>query len=381
MKIKPTVLFKEFLASEQAGGVVLVISTIIALAIANSSVGEAYLHWLHSSVMGLSIEHWVNDGLMTIFFLLVGLELEREIYAGELSDFKNAILPICAAIGGMVVPAAIHYSICHGSIYQRGAGIPMATDIAFSLGILSLVSNRVPFALKVFLIALAIADDLGAVVVIAIFYTKTISTLYLCFALSTFVGLCILNRMRINAIWVYMLGGIVLWQFMYLSGVHATITGVLLAFALPFRDGGETSPSYRLQHWLHRPVAFFVLPAFALVNTCIPIGADWLEGLQQPNSIGIFLGLVVGKPLGIILFCAVALKFKFCTLPEEVQFVHIVGASFLAGIGFTMSIFISILAFDSVELVNHSQVMVLVASVAAATAGLIWFLTRVPKLK
>jgi len=379
MKIRSTKLFREFFESEQAGGIILMLFTIAALAIANSSVGELYIHWLHTTVLGFTIEHWVNDGLMTIFFLMVGLELEREIYAGELSDIRNAILPICAAIGGMIVPAAIHFSICNGTVYQRGAGIPMATDIAFSLGVLSLVSSRVPFSLKVFLTALAIADDLGAVVVIAIFYTKSISISYLTTAIGIFLGLCVLNRMRINAVWIYMLGGVAMWYCMYHSGVHATISGVLLAFALPFRDGSESSPSYRLQHLLHRPVAFGILPLFALVNTCIPIESNWLTTLGQPNSVGIFLGLVVGKPVGIMLLCFLALKAKLCEMPEELTLSHLMGASLLAGIGFTMSIFVSLLAFDDAELVNSSQVMVLIASAVSAIAGLLWFLARVPR--
>ncbi len=379
MKIKATKLFNEFLHSEQASGIILLVFTIAALAIANSPLGEPTIHWFHTKFFGLSIEHWVNDALMSVFFLLVGLELEREIYAGELSDIRNAILPICAAIGGLLVPAAIHFSICNGTIYQRGAGIPMATDIAFSLGVLSLVSSRVPFSLKVFLTALAIVDDLGAILVIAVFYTKSLSMGYLAGAMAVFAGLCLLNRLKVNAIWVYLLGGIAMWYCMLHSGVHATISGVLLAFALPFRDGGESSPSYRLQHWLHSPVAFVILPVFAIVNTCIRIESDWLAGLSQPNSIGIFLGLVVGKPVGILLSCWLAIKLKLCTLPDEVNVSHLVGAGLLAGIGFTMSIFVSLLAFEDAALINNSQVVVLIASAFAAIIGLGWFFLFVPK--
>jgi NhaA family Na+:H+ antiporter len=379
MKIKATKLFNEFLHSEQASGIILLVFTIVALAIANSPLGEPTIHWFHTKFFGLSIEHWVNDALMSVFFLLVGLELEREIYAGELSDIRNAILPICAAIGGLLVPAAIHFSICNGTIYQRGAGIPMATDIAFSLGVLSLVSSRIPFSLKVFLTALAIVDDLGAILVIAVFYTKSLSMAYLAGAMAVFAGLCLLNRLKVNAIWVYMLGGIAMWYCMLHSGVHATVSGVLLAFTLPFRDGGESSLSYRLQHWLHSPVAFVILPVFAIVNTCIRIESDWLAGLSQPNSIGIFLGLVVGKPMGILLSCWIAIKLKLCTLPDEVNVSHLVGAALLAGIGFTMSIFVSLLAFDDAALINNSQVVVLIASAFAAIIGLAWFFLFVPK--
>ena len=375
-----TKIFKEFFESERAGGIVLVLFTLIALAIANSPFGETYTHGLHQVILGMSLEHWVNDGLMAIFFLLVGLELEREIYAGELHSFRNALLPICAAIGGMIVPAAIHLSFTLGTQSQRGAGIPMATDIAFSLGVLSLLSNRVPFALKVFLTALAIADDLGAVVVIAIFYTKSISIGYVVATLAIFLGLCLFNRNNVDSLWIYLVGGVCIWFCLLHSGIHATLAGVMLAFALPFRDGSEHTPSSRLQHWLHFPVAFGVLPIFALVNTCIPIGGDWIDGLKQSNSLGIFFGLAVGKPVGILLFCSVAVQLKFCTLPQGVTWSHLSGAAMLAGIGFTMSIFVSLLAFDGDEkMINFSQIMVLVSSLAAAVAGVVWFLLFVPK--
>ena len=374
-----TKLFKDFVESERSGGIVLVCFTFLALIVANSPFADTYLHWMHYDVAGMSIEHWVNDGLMTIFFLLVGLELEREIYIGELRSFRDALLPICAAVGGMVVPAAIHLSLTYGTDGQRGAGIPMATDIAFSLGVLSLVSNRVPFALKVFLTALAIADDLGAVMVIAIFYTQSIAYGYLAGAIGVFLGLCLLNRLNVNSVWIYLVGGVAMWYCMVHSGVHATLAGVLLAFALPFRDGGKNSPSYGLQHALHRPVAFGILPLFAIVNTGIPIGSDWLEGLSQPNSLGIFLGLVIGKPAGILAFSFLAVHFKACSLPSDLRWSHVVGASMLAGIGFTMSIFVSILAFDDSKLVNFSQIMVLIASVVAAILGVVWFTMLVPQ--
>ena len=375
-----TKTFKDFFESERAGGIVLVLFTLIALAIANSPFGESYMHGLHHSVLGLSLEHWVNDGLMAIFFLMVGLELEREIYAGELSSFQNALLPICAAAGGMIVPAAIHLAFTYGTVSQRGAGIPMATDIAFSLGVLSLLSSRVPFALKVFLTALAIADDLGAVLVIAVFYTNSISIGYMIASMAIFLTLCLLNRRNVDAMWIYLVGGVCMWFCMFHSGIHATLSGVLVAFALPFRDGGERTASYRLQHWLHYPVAFGVLPIFALVNTCIPIGGDWFEGLTQSNSLGIFCGLVVGKPLGILLFCYVADRCRVCTLPQGLTWSHLVGASMLAGIGFTMSIFVSLLAFHGDEkAINFSQITVLFSSLVAAVAGVVWFMLFVPK--
>ena len=376
----PTKIFKEFFESERAGGIILVIFTAAALLIANSPIAEFYAHELHRKIFGLSLEHWVNDGLMAIFFLLVGLELEREIYVGELRSFRNALLPICAAIGGMLIPAAIHLGFTFSTPSQAGAGIPMATDIAFSLGVLSLLSNRVPVSLKVFLTALAIADDLGAVLVIAIFYSKSLSLFYLGACVAIFFILCFLNRMEVKYLSVYLIGGIALWYCMLHSGIHATLSGVLLAFAIPFRDGGEASPSYRLQHTLHYPVAFGILPVFALVNTCIPIGNDWIEGLTHPNSLGIFGGLLVGKPVGILLMCYLVIQSKVCTLPPGLKWSHLVGASMLAGIGFTMSIFVSLLAFEGDDrMINFSQIAVLIASLVAAVAGAIWFLCFVPK--
>lgn len=373
-----TKLFREFFSSERAGGLALIGFTLIALAIGNSALSESFHHLLHSKLGPLSIEHWVNDALMTIFFLLVGLELEREIYIGELSNLRNALLPIAAAIGGMIVPAAVHLSLNYGLPTQNGAGIPMATDIAFSLGILSLFSNRVPYALKIFLTALAIADDLGAVLVIAIFYTKTIAFTYLGAAIGVFAFLCVLNRMRIHVLSIYLIGGVAMWYFMFHSGIHATITGVLLAFALPFGDGKSKSPSYILQHRLHHPVAFLVLPIFAIVNTSIPIGDDWYSGLTQANSLGIMLGLVVGKPIGILLFSYACIAAKISSMPEGLRWSHLVGASLLAGIGFTMSIFVSLLAFEEARLINLSQIAVLIASVLAAVLGGIWFALVVP---
>ena len=375
-----TKIFREFFESERAGGIVLVFFTITALTIANSPIGGTYAHGLHTTILGMSVEHWVNDGLMTIFFLLVGLELEREIYVGELHSFRDALLPIFAAIGGMIVPAAMHLVFTYGTPSQLGAGIPMATDIAFSLGVLSLLSNRVPFALKVFLTALAIADDLGAVLVIGIFYTKSVSIAYLTAAVGIFVGLCFINRKKVDAFWIYLLGGFGLWFCMLHSGIHATLAGVLLAFAVPFRDGSESSPSYRLQHLLHYPVAFGILPVFAMVNTCIPIGEDWMTGLAQPNSIGIFCGLLIGKPVGILVLCFAAIQCKICLMPTGLTWSHLVGASILAGIGFTMSIFVSLLAFQGdAKMINGSQIAVLIASLVAAIGGFVWFVVFVQK--
>jgi NhaA family Na+:H+ antiporter len=300
------------------------------------------------------------------------LELEREIYHGELSDIKNASLPIFGAIGGMLVPAGLFLLLNFGTDTQAGAGIPMATDIAFAIGILSLLGNRVPTSLKIFLTALAVMDDLGAIIVIAIFYTTSIAFTNLFIALGVFSFLLILNRLKIHNLIPYLIGGVVMWYFMLHSGVHATITGVLLAFAIPFGNGGEKSPSYILQHFLHKPVAFFILPLFAIANTCIAVGDSWQSGLGQTNSLGIIAGLVIGKPLGIWLFSFIGVGLGLCALPTDLKWKNIIGAGFLGGIGFTMSIFITLLAFDNADIVNNSKIAILIASLIAGTIGFIF---------
>lgn len=370
--MKLTKLFNDFFNSEKAGGLVLVFVTVLSLGLANSAWQTDYINFWHIDLGGHSIVHWINDGLMTIFFLLIGLELEREIYHGELSDIKNASLPIFGALGGMVVPAGLFLVLNFGTDTQAGAGIPMATDIAFAIGILSLLGNRVPASLKVFLTALAVMDDLGAIIVIAIFYTTSIAFTNLFIALSIFGFLLILNRLKIHNLIPYLVCGVAMWYFMLHSGVHATITGVLLAFAIPFGNGGEKSPSYILQHFLHKPVAFFILPLFAIANTCIAIDNGWQNGLGQTNSIGIIVGLVIGKPLGIGLFSFIGVGLGLCTLPTDLKWKNIVGAGFLGGIGFTMSIFITLLAFDNADIVNNSKIAILIASFVAGTIGFIF---------
>ncbi|WP_109742338.1 Na+/H+ antiporter NhaA [Arcicella aurantiaca] len=372
--MKITRLFKEFAESEKAGGLTLIGCTVISMIIANTFYGNEYTHFWHSALGNQSVEYWINDGLMTIFFLLIGLELEREIYIGELSKIKDALLPIFGAIGGMLIPATIYMYINHGTNFQNGAGIPMATDIAFALGVLSLLGNKVPTSLKVFLTALAVIDDLGAILVIAIFYTKTIIWMNLLIASGIFLGLIVLNRLKIRNLIPYMVGGFAMWYFMLHSGVHATITGVLLAFAVPFGNGDEKSSSYILQHYLHKPVAFLILPLFALANTAIEVNISFQEIITQKYGIGILLGLVVGKPLGIIALTFVAVKLKICKLPSDLNWKMIVGAGCLGGIGFTMSIFITLLAFDEFELQNNSKIVILVASVIAAIIGFVYLL-------
>jgi NhaA family Na+:H+ antiporter len=370
--MKPTKLFNDFFNSEKAGGILLIFCAAISLLLTNSPLGDSYQHLWHLPLGGQSTEYWINDGLMTIFFLLIGLELEREVYIGELSTLKQAALPVVAAVGGMIVPAGLFLVFNFGTSTQSGAGIPMATDIAFAIGILSLLGNRVPTSLKVLLTALAVIDDLGAIIVIAIFYTSSLAFTNLFIAIGILLFLFLLNRLKVYNLIPYILGGGVAWYFMVHSGVHATIAGVLLAFVIPFGDGGENSPSYKLQHFLHKPVAFLILPLFALANTSIVIESDWAQSLTQPGSIGIFAGLIFGKPLGIFLFSFVSITIGICAMPEEIKWKHILGVGFLGGIGFTMSIFITLLAYTSADQITNAKIAVLLASVISGTIGFLW---------
>ncbi|MEC4004554.1 Na+/H+ antiporter NhaA [Flavobacterium sp. SUN052] len=365
-------LFRSFFESEKAGGLVLLICTIFSLLISNSIFSKQYLSIWQTQIGSHSIEHWINDGLMAIFFLLIGLELEREIYKGELSKLKEAILPLSGALGGMIFPALIFAFFNFRTTTQTGFGIPMATDIAFAVGILSLLGNRVPLSLKIFLTALAVIDDLGAILMIAVFYTKTILFVNLLISLSIFGLLLILNRMKVNNLLVYLIGGVFMWYFMLNSGVHATITGVLLAFAIPFQDGSETSISYKLQNWLHYPVAFIIIPLFALSNTAIVIGTNLIHTFSESYSLGIIFGLFIGKPLGILAFTFLAVKLKLTQLPKDISWNKLIGVGFLGGIGFTMSIFITLLAFDNDEIINNSKFMILIASLLSGLIGFIW---------
>ena len=368
--------FKQFAASGKSGGIVLIACTAASLALANSPMGSAWLGFWQQYVAGLSIEHWVNDALMAVFFLLIGLELERELQNGELSDPRNAILPIVAAAGGIAIPALIHFMLNRASPTQAGIGIPMATDIAFALGVLALLGSRVPASLKIFLTALAVMDDLGAIIVIAVFYTAELSWSYLGAALAVFAGLLAMNRLlRVMSLWPYLLGGALLWFLMLKSGVHATIAGVLLAFAIPYssKEDDAKSPSHRLEHVLHKPVAFLILPVFALANTGIVIGAGWAQDLLSQNSLGILVGLVLGKPAGIVLFSLAAVMLGLCRLPLDLAWRHVLGAGLLGGIGFTMSIFITNLAFTGqADVINGSKMAILLASLVAGMIGFAW---------
>ncbi len=372
-----TKLFVEFLQSEQASGIMLIASTAAALMLANSPWGDSFLRLWHFKI-GLDVgalhfrydlAHWINDGLMAIFFLLIGLEIERELYIGELSDIKNASLPIFAAIGGMIIPASIYLAATLGTATVNGFGIPMATDIAFALGILSLAGSRIPVTLKIFLTAFAIIDDLGAILVIALFYSNEFSILYLAAALGIFLLLLALNRLGLRSLVVYLALGVVMWYLILQSGIHAAVAGVLLAFAIPFRDGQESSPSFKLQHALHKPVAFLIMPLFALANTGVVLMGASIDKLISPSTLGIFFGLVIGKPLGIVLFSFIAIKLRVSQWPDGMFMKHLIGAGFLGGIGFTMAIFITILAFGDTEIAQYSKLAILLGSLLAGIVG------------
>jgi len=383
MKIKLTTLFLEFFESERTSGVILLLSAMAAILIANSPYGKNFLDLWHIKMgfdlgpvhLRYDLLHWINDGLMTIFFLLIGLEIEREIYIGELASLKNASLPIFAALGGMLAPAVIFLVLNHGKPTQYGFGIPMATDIAFALGALALLGNKVPASIKIFLTAFAIIDDLGAMVVIALFYAEGFSLTYLLLSLAVFAFLLFLNRRGVNAIPAYLLPGLLMWVLMLQSGVHAAIAGVLLAFAIPFRGGSRSAPSSRIQHFLHKPVAFLIMPVFALANTGIIFSRDLLQNIVSSNTAGIFTGLLIGKPLGILLFALLAIKLGFAKLPDDIGFKELLGVGFLGGIGFTMAIFITILAFGETEIAQSSKIAVMLASFSSGVAGL-WILSR-----
>ncbi len=367
-----TKLYKEFFNSEKAGGLILIAMTILSLFLANSPWQYGYADFWNLKFGGHTTVHWINDGLMSIFFLLIGLELEREIYQGELSNLKKASLPIFGALGGMIIPAAIYLLLNFGTNTQSGAGVPMATDIAFAIGILSLLGKRVPASLKIFLTAMAVIDDLGAIIIIAVAYSTSLSIINLLIALGIFCFLLILNRLKVHNLIPYLFGGVIMWYFMSISGIHPTLSGILLAFTIPFGDGSEKSPSYILQHILHKPVALIILPLFALANTGIKIESNLLNGLSQEYGLGIMAGLAIGKPLGIWLFSLIGVCIGMSSLPSDLNWNIIIGVGFLGGIGFTMSIFINNLAFDIPEIVNTAKIAIFIGSFVAGAIGLFW---------
>lgn len=378
-KINQTV-FKNFFNSEKNGGMLLMVCVIISLVIANSSFSASFSNLLSSSLgfniatlaIHYTVSAWINDGLMAIFFLLVGLEIKREIIEGELSSVKKASLPVLAAVGGMMVPALIYFLFNKDEATASGWGIPMATDIAFALAIIAMLGKNVPASLKIFLAALAIADDLGAILVIAIFYTEQIHLNYLLMAAGVFALLLAFNYFKIKSLWFYLLAGVFLWYFVHHSGIHATIAGVLLAFTIPTNNTAIESPLEKLEHFLVKPVNFLIMPIFALANTNITFQKDMLNGLVSPLGLGIIFGLLVGKTIGISLFTWLAVKTKLANLPTAANWKHIIGVGMLAGIGFTMSIFIAMLSFNDVEHIAEAKFAILCTSVLSGLLGFVY---------
>lgn len=364
-----------FFAAESAAGLVLIAAALIALAIANSPASAGYFLLLQREALGLSIGHWINDGLMAIFFLLVGLEIKRELLAGQLSTWSQRALPGVAALGGMIVPAVIYLVVNSRSPETlRGWAIPAATDIAFALGVLSLLGKRVPVSLKVFLTALAILDDLGAVVIIALFYTRDLSVPMLMYAFAAIVVLMIMNRLKVRHLAPYLIGGIILWYFTLQSGVHATLAGVALALCIPMGDAesSASSPLLRFEEKLHSWVAFGVVPIFGLANAGVSLSGISLQNLLDPVPVGVALGLLLGKQLGIFASSAIAIRTGIAQLPEDSSWTQLYGVALICGIGFTMSLFIGSLAFaNSAHLIDEVKVGVLLGSVLAAVAGVI----------
>lgn len=378
--------FKEFFESSTGGGILLFICVILALIIANSPLGDGLLSFLSTKIgfenesiqLNYSIKQWVDDGLMAIFFLLVGLEIKRELVEGELASPKKAALPIFAAIGGALVPAAIYAFFNHNTDTHHGWGIPMATDIAFALAVISMLDKRVPASLKIFLAALAIVDDLLAILVIAIFYSSELHYTYLLYAGGIFALQLTFNKFGIKNILAYVIPGIFMWYFIHHSGIHATIAGVLTAMTLPTTPDDKESPLEKLEHILAKPVNFIIIPIFAFVNTAIALSADMIGGLSSPMGLGIIVGLVVGKSIGILFTCFICVKSGLSSLPEGASWKHMFGVGLLGGIGFTMSIFVAMLSFADPLHIEEAKLAILVASLIAGISGYI-FLSSLSK--
>jgi len=371
---------KNFFAREEKSGILLLLFATLALITVNSPLNSLYYDIKYTDVpislgefnFTKTISHWVNDGLMAIFFFVIGLELKREILEGELSSFDRMVLPAIAAIGGMVAPAIIYVLInINNPENMSGWAIPTATDIAFSLAVLLIIGKNVPLSLKVFLLSLAIIDDLGAVLIIAFFYTAQISGTYLIYSSIVFVLLILINRMGINKMYIYMILGVFLWYFVLKSGVHATIAGVLLATTIPntSNNGLEHSMLKDLEHKLHNFVGILVLPIFAFFNSDINFADVTLSSVYSPLSLGVILGLLLGKPIGITLFTYVGMKTNLFNLPENVTIKDVFGLSLLCGIGFTMSLFINGLAFSDPVLIDSSKLGIFIGSMISAIAG------------
>ncbi|MDO5069361.1 MAG: Na+/H+ antiporter NhaA [Neisseria zoodegmatis] len=361
-----------FFSSEPAAGIVLMIAAVLGIIVANSPASEHYFSMLGAYVAGLSISHWINDGLMAVFFLFVGLEVKRELFQGELNTNAKRILPGLAALGGLMMPALFYILFNSGNPETlKGWAVPAATDIAFALGVLALLGSRVPVSLKIFLTALAIMDDLAVIVIIALFYSSSISFVYLALAAATLAALFFLNKKGILKSLPYLLLGLLLWFFVLKSGLHATLAGVLLAFAIPLRvqDSIQEAPLLKWEHALENPVAFFVVPVFGFANAGVSFAG--LDGsvLFDPVVMGIFAGLFLGKQLGIFGVVWVTVKLGWTQLPEGASWLQVYGVALLCGIGFTMSLFISLLAFVDPAIQDYSKVGVFLGSLFAGVSG------------
>ncbi|PFG55973.1 sodium or potassium/proton antiporter (NhaA family) [Vibrio sp. ES.051] len=376
-------VIRDFFKMESAGGILLVIAAAIAMTIANSPMGEIYQSTLHTYLFGMSVSHWINDGLMAVFFLIVGLEVKRELLEGALKSKETAIFPAIAAVGGMLAPALIYVAFNASDAEAiSGWAIPAATDIAFALGIMALLGKRVPVSLKVFLLALAIIDDLGVVVIIALFYTGDLSSMALLVGFIMTGILFMLNAKKVTKLTPYMIVGAILWFAVLKSGVHATLAGVVIGFAIPLKGKkGEHSPLKHMEHALHPYVAFGILPLFAFANAGISLEGVSLSSLTSMLPLGIAMGLLIGKPLGIFSFSWAAVKLGVAKLPEGINFKHIFAVSVLCGIGFTMSIFISSLAFGnaSPEFDTYARLGILMGSTTAAILGYVLLHFSLPK--
>ena len=370
-------VFQKFINSNLVGSVLLFACLITSLCIANSSLGSGFNDLLETKFgvsntavhLNFSLSVWINDGLMSIFFLLVGLEIKRELVSGELSTPSKALLPIICAIGGAIIPALIYTFFNKGETTAGGWGIPMATDIAFALAILTLLGKKVPASLKIFLAALAIVDDLLAILVIAVFYSSDLHYMNLIYAGGIVALLFFFNKLGITNLAFYIIPGIVMWYFVHHSGIHATIAGVLTAIAIPTNTKSKESPLEKLEHGLAKPVNFIIIPLFALANTNIRFENSMIDGLFTSLGMGIVLGLLVGKPIGILLISWISVKMNISQLPQGAGWKHIIGIGLLAGIGFTMSIFISLLSFSDPHLVAEAKFSILIGSVLSGILG------------
>jgi NhaA family Na+:H+ antiporter len=370
--------FQSFAQTLTASGNIVITSAILSLLLANSMWSDSFANiWHHTVNIGglhFTTESFINDALMSFFFLLVGLEIKRELLIGSLSDFKTAAVPFAAAIGGMVFPALIFMLFNIGKASASGWAIPMATDIAFALAVLQLIKHRVNKNLIVLLTTLAVVDDLGAVLVIAVFYTAQLNYTALIAAGGILVLLFVLNKGDIKTLWVYLTAGLFLWITVAMSGVHATVAGVLLAFFIPLDEENEHSSFQQLTHFLERPVNYFVLPLFAFCNTAIHIQPEYITEIGSPLALGIILGLVFGKTIGIFLFSYLSVKMKWGKLPERVTWHQIMGMAILGGIGFTMSIFVTLLAFTDNTLIEQSKLYIVIGSCISSIVGIAWLL-------